>query len=627
MMLGYIKVAAGSCAVRVADCEFNRTQIADAILHYSKSNVEVIFFPELCVTGATCGDLFLQSKLLSSALASVDFIAKATKTVDVMSFVGFPFVHYDSLYSCMACIYKGSILGIIPSSNCRLAHFSSWTDINTTTVINKQSVLFGCNLIFKETALNATISCIINNSNELSVLPLLHANANVDIIGFAGAEAESASSLIYRRALTAAKSKQLNCGVALALAGEGESTTDNVYAGYCSISQAGDILCETPLFSKVFAVADIDVELIKSKRLLNMYKCTRDEFDIVEFDLVHKPYFPCKNVARNPFLPKSESDYAAFFERAFAICAHGLAKRMAHTNSRTAVIGISGGLDSTLALLTTVKAFNLLNLPLEQIIAVTLPCFGTSEQTLNNAKLLCDAFNLSLKEINISNSVTSHFADINQAHDKHDVTYENAQARMRTLVLMDLANQNNGIVIGTGDLSELALGWATYNGDHMSMYSVNAGIPKTMVKLMITHVARNGSELLSTALNNVLQTPISPELLPTNENKILQITEDIVGPYELHDFFIYYAIKCKFSPKKVYVLAVNAFKSDYSNIVVHKWLSNFYRRFFAQQYKRSCLPDGPQVFDISFSPRDGLLMPSDAASKEWLLELEEIKGQ
>lgn len=627
MELGYIKTAAGSCAVRVADCEFNRTKIADTILHYTKNKVDVIFFPELCVTGATCGDLFLQEVLLKSSLNAIDFIAKATKHVDTLSFVGFPFMFESKLYSCMACINKGTVLGIIPSNNCKLANFSSWQQNNTKVSINTRQFLFGNKILFKDAITAANITCIIGDVQDLTELPVSCAMANSDIIGFCTASYETASSLIYRRPAAASLSSLLNCGIAYALAGEGESTTDNVYSGYCSISQSGDILSETPLFSKAFAVADIDTDIIKCNKLNKKQNICLDNFDIIDFELTKKAYIPYKVIAKNPFLPKNESDYAAFFERTYAICAHALAKRISHANCRTAVIGISGGLDSTLALLTTVKAFSLLNMPLEQIVAVTLPCFGTSEQTKSNARLLCEALNVTLKEIDISNTVTSHFSDINQPSDKHDVTFENAQARMRTLVLMDIANQCNGIVVGTGDLSELALGWATYNGDHMSMYSVNAGIPKTIVKLLCAHAAKTGSTQLSEAIYSILKTPISPELLPPSANEISQKTEDIVGPYELHDFFIYYAIKYRFSPKKIFVLAVTAFTGEYDKAVIFKWLYSFYRRFFAQQYKRSCMPDGPQVFDISFSPRGGLLMPSDAICKEWLAELDEIKGQ
>lgn len=632
---GFIKIACISPDLKVADCFYNCNKIIESITNAYESNVKICLFPELSITGYTCADLFLQSSLLDEAKSNLCRIALNTKTLDIISIVGFPYAFMNSLYNCAAVIYKGSIIGIIPKSNIpnygeyyEARHFSQGIEKIEYINLNGQSVPFGVNQLFQCKEMPEFIFGVeicedlwVGTSpsvklSESGATMIFNLSASNEIIG----KSE------YRRTIVKAKSGSLLCIYAYADAGIGESTTDMVFSGHNLIAENGKILAESNLFKNSMITADVDVlKIAGERRKSNTCSYTNNDYTIIKFSMKPVETKLTRKFSRLPFVPSSKSSLDSRCTEILYIQSVGLMSRLNHIKAKNAVLGLSGGLDSTLALIVTVKAFKMLKLNTENITAVTMPCFGTTDRTYQNACRLADAYNVTLREINIRTSVLQHFKDIGHDESIHDVTYENAQARERTQVLMDIANQSNGIVIGTGDLSELALGWATYNGDHMSMYAVNSSIPKTLIKHIINYEASSSDESLRNILLDILDTPVSPELLPPSENgSISQKTEDLIGPYELHDFFLYYMVRFGFSPKKIFRIASIAFKDVYEKDIILKWEKVFYKRFFSQQFKRSCLPDGPKVGSVTLSPRGDFRMPSDASVETWLKELENI---
>ena len=635
---GFVKVAAASIQVSVADTEFNKISICNAIDEAVKNGAKIVVLPELCLTGYTCSDLFLQEKLINSAKEKLFEIADCTKAADALIFVGLPLIVNDKLYNCAAAINRGNILGIVPkvripnySEFYELRHFNKGNDVPFDIELKDNVVVpFGTNIIFEcdkysKLKVAAEICEDVWAPNPPSNS---HGLNGATVIVNLSASDETTGKDIYRRNLINGQSARMLCGYVYANAGEGESTTDLVFGGHSIISENGLILAEAKRFENQIIYGDIDVEKLLMERVrMTTFEgsFTNDSYRKVKFKIDIKETSVDRKFDPAPFVPSNVEDRTRRCEEILSIQSMGLKKRLKHTGCKNAVVGISGGLDSTLALLVTVRAFDMLGLKRENIIAVTMPCFGTTDRTYNNAVLLIKGLNATFKEVDIKEAVTLHFKDIEQDINKHDVTYENSQARERTQVLMDIANKYNGMVIGTGDMSELALGWATYNGDHMSMYGVNASVPKTLVRHLVRYYADTcGDKKLTEILLDILDTPVSPELLPPQDGKISQKTEDIVGPYELHDFFLYYILRFGFEPSKVFRIAKNAFEGIYTDEVILKWLKTFYRRFFSQQFKRSCLPDGPKVGSVAVSPRGDLRMPSDASAKIWLDDVEKI---
>ena len=633
MKNGFIKVAAATPRIKVADCDHNAEKIIELSYEASARGVRLIAFPELCITGYTCGDLFTQTALIDGALNALGNIICATSNLDTVIAVGLPMYHKNKLYNCAAVIHHGRLLGVIPKSNIpnygefyEKRHFVSGQAVDGRISPFGYGVRFGSKQLF--TCVKMPEFCFgveicedmwVPNSPSVELaregaVIMLNLSASNEVIG----KAE------YRRTLVKSISGRLTCGYVYADAGCGESTTDLVFSGHNIIAQDGAILCETKLFSSELLIGDIDTErLLHERRRMNSFPDANGDYALNEFDMELIPCKPEHPVDAHPFVPSDENLRAERCDLILKMQATGLATRLCAAHTNHAVIGISGGLDSTLALLVTVRAFDMLKLDKKQIIALTMPCFGTTMRTLNNARELCASLGVSLHEINIADSVRQHFIDIGHDESVHDTTYENSQARERTQVLMDTANAVNGLVIGTGDLSELALGWATYNGDHMSMYGVNASVPKTLVRYLVEYVAKTSDEKLSATLYDVLATPVSPELLPAKDGEISQVTEDIVGPYELHDFYLYYMLRWGFTPEKILMLAKAAFADHYTEAYIKKWLRTFYTRFFTQQFKRSCMPDGPKIGSVTLSPRGDWRMPSDASSALWLKWCEE----
>ena len=631
---GFIKVAAGTPKIRVADCRYNAEQIFTMMREADKQGVKVLCLPELCLTGYTCGDLFLQDTLLCGAEEGLQTILEATRNLDMVTVLGLPVrCKWDNkLYNCAAVIQSGEILGLVPKTYLpnygefyEQRWFASGAGVETSVDLCGETVdmdaagLFAC-----ETVPNLVLGVEICEDLWATEPPsarlarggatvILNLSASNELVGKSG----------YRRNLVVGQSGRLVCGYVYADAGEGESTTDLVFTGHNMIAENGALLAERR-FATGLTISEIDVDrLAYERRRMTTFNGQR-QADLwrASFSLPLEETRLTRAVSPAPFVPADAEDRAERCNEILKIAALGLKKRLEHTGARTAVVGLSGGLDSTLAILITAVAMKLLDRPASDIIAVTMPCFGTTDRTRDNAVELAERLGATLKRIDIGS------ADIGQSMDNHDVTFENGQARERTQVLMVIANQNGGLVIGTGDLSELALGWATYNGDHMSMYGVNAGIPKTLVRHLVAFVSDDkGSEdpRLSAVLDDILDTPVSPELLPAIEGKISQKTEDLVGPYELHDFFLYYAIRWGFPPRKVFRLAEHALGRTYDRATILKWLNSFYRRFFTQQFKRSCLPDGPKVGSVTLSPRGDWRMPSDAVAALWLEELEGLE--
>jgi len=639
---GFIKVAAATPRIRVADCRYNAEQIFTLMRQADQQGVRVIAFPELCLTGATCGDLFLHDTLLRGAEEALGTILEATRNLDMVAAIGMPVRgSFDNkLYNCAVIIHKGNILGVVPKTHLsnhsgknELRWFSSLQGSErVATLCGKSMTLSTCGTFACSTMPGLVIGVELGEDLWAAVPPSvdLCRNTGATVILNLSATGEIVGRADYRRAFVTTQSAKMVCGYVYADAGEGESTTDNVYAGHNLIAENGTLLAERR-FSTGLTVSEIDVDLlIYERRRMNTYTpeiADADEFWRRGFSL--EPSFTklTRYVSPSPFIPEDSVLRAQRCNEILCIAASGLKKRIEHTHAKKAVVGLSGGLDSTLAILITALAMRMLGRPSTDILAITMPCFGTTDRTRDNAVELAERLGATLKRIDIGEAVQQHFKDIGQSMDNHDVTFENSQARERTQVLMDVANQCGGMVIGTGDLSELALGWATYNGDHMSMYSVNGSIPKTLVRHLVSFVAGDKAEedaRLSHVLEDILDTPVSPELLPAIEGKIAQKTEDLVGPYELHDFFLFYIIRYGFSPAKVLRLAEYALGKRYDRATLLKWLKNFYRRFFMQQFKRSCLPDGPKVGSITFSPRGDWVMPSDAVAALWQEELETL---
>ena len=640
---GFIKVAAATPVIRVADCTRNGEETIRLIEEAEQLGVKVLVFPELGITGYTCGDLFLQNSLLDAAKKTMWEIAKATNGKDVFVFVGLPLQVRDKLYNVAAAIQNGEVLGLIPkkyipnySEFYEARHFHEGPAETADIFVDGQQVLFGQNLIFTCEPLGMTLAAEICEDLWTSIPPSnFHALAGANVIVNLSASNELVGKGSQRKELVKNQSLRLLAAYLYACAGEGESTTDCVFAGHNMIAENGTILAEHR-FSTGLCVSEIDVQRLRSERRRIGSFMTEERKDYTEiffrYPSMQQGFTETKltrPVSKSTFIPTQESKRKERAEEITLLQALGLKKRLQHTNCGAAVIGISGGLDSTLALLVTCKAFDLCKLPRTGSTAVTMPCLGKTDRTYQNALSLAYELGTTVREVPIADSVRRHFADIGQDECNHDVTYENAQARERTQVLMDIANQQGGMVIGTGDLSELALGWATYNGDHMSMYGVNADIPKTLVRYLVACFAEDAKaeqkNALSEVLYDILDTPVSPELLPPTDGQISQKTEDLVGPYELHDFFLYYMLRYGFTPKKIFRLATYAFSDDYEEKVILHWLKTFYRRFFQQQFKRSCLPDGPKVGSVGVSPRGDLRMPSDACARIWLDELEEME--
>lgn len=633
---GFIKVAAATPEIRLADCKFNGEQIVRAIEAAQAQGAKVLVFPELCLTGYTCGDLFLQDLLLCAVEEALQSVMKQTADKDILCLVGLPLRRESRLYNCAAVFCRGELLGVVPKRNIpnysefyELRHFSPAGDGVEWITLAGQEVPFGQNLLFccRELPEFVVAAEICEDLWVPQSPSIRHAAAGATILANLSASDETIGKSDYRRMLVEAQSAKLVCGYLYADAGEGESTTDLVFSGHNLIGENGTILAESALFQNGILYSEIDVQrLMSERRRMNTYPAVpAEEYLRVAFSMSLAETALTRRVEMRPFVPEDGADRKKRCESIFAMQVNGLKKRLAHIGAKTAVIGISGGLDSCLALLVTVKTMDALHRSRKDILAVTMPCFGTTKRTKTNAEILCERLGVTFRTVEISESVLLHLRDIEHPTDVYDAAYENAQARERTQVLMDLANQTGGIVIGTGDLSELALGWATYNGDHMSMYGVNASIPKTLVRYMVDYVARDaGDAKLFEVLMDILDTPVSPELLPAKDNEIAQKTEDLVGPYELHDFFLYQVMRMGFAPAKVYRLAVYAFRGVFSPDVIKKWLRTFYWRFFAQQFKRSCLPDGPKVGSVTLSPRGDWRMPSDACVRLWLDEVEKL---
>ena len=629
--MDFIKVAAACPVTRVGDTNFNKKEILSCIKKANMVNTKVIVFPELSISSYTCGDLFLHNTLLTNSINAIEYILNETKNIDMLIAVGAPLLYHNALYNCGYVLYKGKILGIVPKSYIpnysefyEKRWFTEGLNITSKTVdfSFQKNVPFGTNLLFS--CDDFTFGVEICEDLWVTIPPSSYlALMGANIIGNLSASNELVSKADYRRALVQNQSARSMCGYIYSSSGVHESSTDLLFSGHLIITENGATLCENERFQRESEIiySIIDLFKLKAERLKNLSfrdssKILYTEPQIINFSYDNTEILDFNRyIDKHPFVPSNEALRNERCKEIFNIQSSALAKRFEHTKSQKAVVGISGGLDSTLALLVIVKTFKLLNFPMKNIVTITMPGFGTTDRTYNNAVTLCKELGCDFREINIVKAALQHFEDIGHDAKIHDVTYENVQARERTQILMDIANKEGGLLIGTGDLSELALGWCTYNGDHMSMYSVNPSIPKTLVRYLVKYVAENESTpIASKTLLDILDTPVSPELLPKDsKGNIAQKTEDIVGPYELHDFFLYHFIKHGSSKERIFFLAKQAFKDDYSEEEIKKWLDKFMWRFFTQQFKRSALPDGPKVGSISLSPRGDWRMPSDAA--------------
>ena len=627
MKHGFVKVAAVTPKIKVADTKYNGQLIRALMKDTEKEGAKLVVFPELAITGASCGDLFFQNKLLKAAKEELMQIVSASEFYDAVYFVGIPYEMNGKLYNVAAVVSKGEVLGIVPKSYLNSTRtFVSGAFLDSEEVLpNGQITPVSTDLIFYCPEVDGLkVAVEIGEDLWAPQAPSVgHALGGANLIVNLSASIEVSGADVYRKELIRGQSARLICGYVCANAGEGESTQDVVYSGHNLIAENGHVLAESERLGNGIIYSEIDVERLEGDRRRNPLFDMEDTHTCVPFKLRETETQLSRFVDPSPFVPANEDARRKHCEDVFYIQAMGLKKRMEHTGAATAVIGISGGLDSTLALLVIAKAFDLMKKSRKDIVAVTMPGFGTTDRTYDNAVTMIKQLGAEFREVSIKEAVRQHFTDIGHEESNHDVTYENAQARERTQILMDIANQKNGMVIGTGDMSELALGWATYNGDHMSMYCVNGSVPKTLVRHVVRYYADTcGDEALAKVLYDVLDTPVSPELLPPENGKIAQKTEDLVGPYELHDFVMYYVLRFGFSPEKIFMLAKIAFAGTYNSTVIMKWLKTFYRRFFSQQFKRSCLPDGPKVGTLSVSPRGDLMMPSDACVRIWMDELE-----
>ncbi|MDO4553994.1 MAG: NAD(+) synthase [Lachnospiraceae bacterium] len=636
---GFLKVGAMTPDVLVADPVYNGARIREGMDEAAAQGAKLLLFPELCLTAYTCSDLFLQSTLLDEVEKELAAIRRYSINQSMITVVGSPIAFSGKLYNCAIFFYQGKTLGIVPkqylpnySEFYEARHFTrgegkvEWVDFL------EEQVPFGANLLFccKEQR-DFVIACEICEDLWTPLPPSSrHAMKGATVIVNPSASVETTTKESYRKNLVSMQSARLVSAYVYADAGEGESTTDVVFSGHNLICENGTVLAESERFKNGAIYSEIDLYRLAAdrRRMSTFLPETKEEYVKVSFSMEREETSLTRTFARTPFIPSNQQEREKRCDEILTLQAMGLKKRLAHTKARHAVVGISGGLDSTLAVLVTARAFDLLKIPRENIICVTMPCFGTTDRTYQNALTLTRELGATLKEVNIKAAVRQHFADIGQEESVHDVTYENGQARERTQILMDLSNKYNGLVIGTGDMSELALGWATYNGDHMSMYGVNASVPKTLVRHLVRYYADTTNQTgLKESLLDVLDTPVSPELLPPVDGVISQKTEDLVGPYELHDFFLYYLLRFGYTPKKIFRIARLSFSGEYGDETIYKWLRTFCWRFFAQQFKRSCLPDGPKVGSIAVSPRGDLRMPSDASASIWMAQMDELKEE
>lgn len=643
MKFGFVKSTCISPSVKLADCGENSKRIIEAMRAASRDGIQLAVFPELCITGYTCGDLFFQRTLLEEAEAALLKIADATSGLNLAAVVGLPLQVYGKIYNCAAVVANGKVLGIVPKTYLpnfaefyEKRHFQRAPETNDWIDIGQDGpVPFGTDILFTCEDMPDFVLGIEICEDLWSPCPpsTRLAMAGATVIVNPSASDETVGKAEYRRELIKNQSARLLCAYLYSSAAYGESTQDMTFAGHSLIAEDGTLLAERGPFQNRECVSEIDVDKLTLERSRNTtFEPDKPvEMERVSFHLDLVDNKLTRYLSQTPFVPTSKAKRAERCELIFNIQSRGLATRLDVISAKTAVIGISGGLDSCLALLVAVRAMKQLNRPASDVLAVTMPCFGTTKRTRSNAEILCDRLGVTFKEVDITNTVRSHFADIGQSETDYSVTFENGQARVRTLELMDIANKTGGIVVGTGDLSELALGWATYNGDHMSMYGVNTGVPKTLVRHMVRYAADISKDKeLSDVLIDILETPVSPELLPAKENgEISQQTEKLVGPYELHDFYLYYVLRFGFTPKKIFHLARAAFedREEYTDEVLLHWLRNFYWRFFAQQFKRSCLPDGPKVGSVTLSPRGDWRMPTDASVRMWLDEVKELQGE
>ena len=638
MKNGFIKIASACPSLRIADPRANTSELIRLSEEAAKGGAALTVFPELCITGATCGDLFLNDTLIASAKAELARYLKETKKLNMLSVVGLPMVVGGKLRNCAAVCLGGKLLAVIPKEQLTPAEqrrFKGGALAPCEISLQGEAVPCGSSLLLEAEELPALVLAVELGEAAEAPLPssVFHCLAGATVICNPTASEETVDKLQRRREAVKSLSRRLHCAYLYASAGSGETTTDSVMGGHRLVAENGEILAEAlPLFEDTpLLFTEIDAELLAAEQRKDpAWIGDRDGYRTVSFSLPIKETALTRFVDPNPFIPADPAELTDRCETILQIQTEGLRRRMERAYAKKAVLGISGGLDSTLALIVAARAMDVMKRPRTDIVAVTMPCFGTTKRTKNNATVLCEELGVDFRCVNIAASVEQHFADIGHDPAVRDVTYENCQARERTQVLMDIANDCGGMVIGTGDLSELALGWATYNGDHMSMYGVNGDIPKTLIRHIVAHSAntaeRNGQPALAAALRDVLDTPVSPELLPADQNgDIAQKTEDLVGPYEIHDFYIYHLLRHGYSPEKLYRLAKQGQGNRYDDATLLKWLETLLRRFFAQQFKRSCLPDGPKVGSVGLSPRGGWCMPSDASSALWLAQMEELK--
>lgn len=640
---GFVKVCAVTPDIKVADTVFNTNEIIGQMKKAEEKGAKIVLFPELCITGYTCGELFLQDALLKGALKGLEKIVINSEDLDALFIVGLPFMHLARLYNVAAVICHGELLGLVPKSFIPSysefyegRHFAAGPEENITVNLLgfEDEIIFGAKQIFVcEDMPELKVAVEICEDFWVPIPPSsYHAMAGATVLANPSASDENTGKNAYRTDLVKSQSARTISAYLYASAGEGESTTDLVFSGHNLIAENGTLLTESRRFENGAVFTEVDLQrLINERRRMTSYPVYQDPesegywFHSFRLDCGQETVLTRK-YEKTPFVPDGKEDREIRCDEILNIQSAGLKKRLLHTRCKTTIIGLSGGLDSTLALLVTVRAYDALDLSRENIIGVTMPCFGTTDRTYNNAVQLTKELGITLREVRIEEAVRVHFRDIGHDISVHDITYENGQARERTQILMDIANQENGMVIGTGDMSELALGWATYNGDHMSMYGVNCSVPKTLVRYLVLYYADTCERKpLREVLYDVLDTPVSPELLPPENGKIAQKTEDIVGPYELHDFFLYFIMRFGYMPSKIFRLAVYTFDGKYQKETIYKWLHTFYKRFFSQQFKRSCLPDGPKVGSVALSPRGDWRMPSDASYALWKADLDKIQ--
>ena len=623
---GFLKIGVSTPPAKVADTEYNVKELVRIANDAVNAGVKVLLFPELSITSATCGDLFRSSRLVKSAEEALRYYIDKTSELDLVSFVGLPVLYFDRVYDAVVGVSRGRLLGVVPKSEVSdLRYFTPAPEENSYITLAGFDTVFGKDIMFEsEGAPYVRIALEVGSDAYLPIPPsAYHALAGANLILNPSADAEIIGREETRIMNVRSLSSRYKSAYVLASAGSGESGTDMLFSSHNAVAMLGEVLAEAkPISDTELTVATVDIERISLERRRGDFIADPAGYEIVDFALDECKIDPINPPKRFPFVPTDPNEISARAEKILKIQAKALAERIVRARAKTAVLGISGGLDSTLALLVAAKAMDILGRDRSNISAITMPCFGTTARTRTNAEALSIALGATLRTVDIKKSVTVHFEDIGHNPECFDVVYENAQARERTQILMDIANAEGGMVIGTGDLSELALGWATYNGDHMSMYGVNASVPKTLIRHIVEYSAKELGGECERILRDVLNTPVSPELLPPKDGEIAQCTEGIVGPYELHDYFLYHTVRMGFSPEKIYRLARLTFKGVYEDEVILSWLKIFVRRFFTQQFKRSALPDGPKVGSVSLSPRGDFCMPSDASFSEWEKTLE-----